>query len=738
MFKRKQKKRVIAKSQTIQKRVLSNLEQNRNTTTIKEEMQSGYIPINLRYPSSKSNYYMAEGTTWCTTKDLKDSGFLEDDESKIFIDSMSMYKEYAKIENNIKSPFGELLIPKGGPEKGKLLSVNLNKNVYFEKLNFTRTILALGGVGSGKTEWAKKILSEQFLTEKKLYNRTLYHDLKGDFVADFYREGKDIIFNLFDERGTDWNFFKDMEIKPSLARSFSKGLILASSGEDGDDDQWVGFATNVLLTGLKKAFKATKDNKERWLYLMAHLEEYKALAEEDGKTKTSIWMSLETAYEILQIMTYRIAVLNKPTFSIHEYFKKTDIQLFLLNNDAYEEELSPLFSSFTTTFISIGMSRADTKTDLSLNMLDEFLSLKLSNKSQKSLFTASRSKGFMNVIMAQYLNKSDEELLQLMENSRYALLLFSIQDTFTLETMSKNFDKVKYIQRMMTTSKGENIANSNNNTDEEKVVNNTASITRNIQESKQETNVLSVSDIQGIPPFHHITFIPKERLLYLGYTPPSELESINNLTFDEMDQNKMIDWLFNNTFIKLLEENTGENYTGNKEEIKKIKNTKLPTENDYLKLQGYLVNNEYNDAKDIIKSFKPFEKFEEELAAAFELYLLDKYDESKNIILNYINRYFKLETSKKETDNILNNLQTKTPTEEQLKKTLRKTLLSLHKRPNFITEDSLKNLKKQLFKIGREDLINLIEKADIYHIPNMANLMKDIEKKLQQGLKNEH
>ncbi|MBX9744375.1 MAG: type IV secretion system DNA-binding domain-containing protein [Chlamydiales bacterium] len=65
----------------------------------------------------------------------------------------------------------------------------------------TRHILVSGGTGSGKTNCFHRILPEI----RKQNQRAVVVDSTGEFVAKYYREGKDILLNPFDQRTLQWH-----------------------------------------------------------------------------------------------------------------------------------------------------------------------------------------------------------------------------------------------------------------------------------------------------------------------------------------------------------------------------------------------------------------------------------------------------------------------------------------------------------------------------------------------------
>jgi len=711
-----------------QKNVIKDTQVLMNYNKVKESKKLGFEEINPRFPSSRPNRIDQEGTKWSTTKELKDNSFLETND-KAYIDNIMMFKEFGEVSNN-ESIYGTPFNINDAQQGKKLLSIDLGKRVHFSKLNLTRSMLALGGVGSGKTEWALSLV-----TQRSLYNRIIFNDIKGDFVGKLFRENSnDIIFNLFDERGTDWNVFEDLSRNPALAKSFAKSMVMGGLGDKADDNEWVSFATGVIYKAIMYAYTNTTDNHLRWLYLMEKMEKEKADAESgDDKNKASVWMNVQNVYEILQLMTYRIVILKKKTFSIYQLFQTKDVQVFLLNNSAYEKSLLPLFGAFMSTFINIMMSRADTKTDLTMLMLDEFLSLKIPEDEQNKLFTAARSKGCQTVVMSQFLKKTDEKLLQLIESSRYALLLFSIKDSFTLESMSKIFGKVTYWQKIISSSSSMNLSNMNANAkqDNDDVQSNTSSITRNSNDTKTDIEFLSVTDITSIPPYHHITNISTDKITYLGYTPsvPSSVFE-NNETFIEINQDEILKFHYKSAdkaYTNILKEVLSKG--GDLAETKRLQDEENER-NSKLKDKPILSNDKFKDIKELLEN-NEIEKVKE-ILYLHDISLLnetiqDIFNEflkhSDDVIyitslLNLMNSLLNTNDRKREIDmdDVIDKAQINKYDKKDLAlldKLLRQ-VKEMAKHPNARTRDDFNSLEKLLNKFPiLDDAIEIYKNMDI-------------------------
>lgn len=110
----------------------------------------------------------------------------------------------------------------GGAPRARLIGNNPNGQESVVNLSdelFSRHVLFLGGIGTGKTNAIYQIMAQlrQSMTPNDVM---LVFDTKGDYYSQFYRPGDIVISN--DEKacgphGQDyWNIFKELEVDPAL------------------------------------------------------------------------------------------------------------------------------------------------------------------------------------------------------------------------------------------------------------------------------------------------------------------------------------------------------------------------------------------------------------------------------------------------------------------------------------------------------------------------------------------
>ena len=462
--------------------------------------------------------------------------------------------------------------------KNPLLKDTLANSVKisFETLDLAKQLMILGGMGSGKTVTINYIIEQVHKAKFTNYKAIAFNDIKGDFSKDFYREDKDIIVNLYDKRATVWCPFLEMKHNIEAGTSFINNLFESLQGSD--KDFFSASAKQKTAQWLQESYFATDSNIEAWELFFNKIKIYEDdIKKRDDKTGQSILATIQIALEILTIMHYQIVIEKRKTFTFNDFVKMEDVQLFFANNKQFEAKLTPYLNGLTATYVNTIMSKEDTKEHLILNVFDEFLTMKIDDATRKTLLTATRSKGFCNLLVAQYLI-NDEKLIQDLDSSRYALIVFNINDDFTLEKVSKKIAEAEYLQTSSSDGQEKQTSTDTSGGGDGAVASIVSGMISlkpkdNMSYSLSNTKVILEQQLQSMPKFHHLTFIPSEEtkvisgidanryfklmvfgyeklmrnisktndflakesgILYLGYTPESTL-SFENKSFEKWD-----------------------------------------------------------------------------------------------------------------------------------------------------------------------------------------------------------
>jgi hypothetical protein len=359
-----------------------------------------------------------------------------------------------------------------------------NIKINIDKLDFTKTLMVLGGMGSGKTEFYHSILNQ------KAFNRSIVHDVKGDFVQKWYNEETDYIFNPYDERGFVWDIWAEMDENEALIESFVNNLMQSQTDEK---DFFTGSARKVIIEMFMQVHFMLQDStpEQKWAELNKRIREYGEQASDD-KTKSSVYATMELIIDLFEFFEYQSGLENVKQFSFKEYLSGNGT-LYLLNNPSVSKKLNPLFTSFVALLIEKLLSRADTKEDLTLILLDEYLSLNFDKETRLKLLTQIRSKGGCLMLGMQYLPKKDKEHEQLLDSSCYGTIIFKLNDNETVKHIVESMGDMEYI----AVSEGKKLE---------------------YTKSAKSKKFLTSEHLQSMPQYTHLSIFAGDSKIYLGYT----------------------------------------------------------------------------------------------------------------------------------------------------------------------------------------------------------------------------
>ena len=210
----------------------------------------------------------------------------------------------------------------------------------------TRHILISGGSGSGKTNCFHHILPQ--IRDQK--QRAIVVDTTGTFVEKYYRPGKDILLNPFDQRSVSWHPWcecKEVYDYESLAQSF------IPSTHNADEDFWRNAAQAIFSSALQ--VKAEERKTSELLRLML-FESLPVLYHALESTEAAPFLdpaSEKTAGSIRSVAASFVRCLKyfddtKTPFSIRDWVmnENDDSWLFLTSTPSQRTSLNPLLSSW--------------------------------------------------------------------------------------------------------------------------------------------------------------------------------------------------------------------------------------------------------------------------------------------------------------------------------------------------------------------------------------------------------
>lgn len=233
---------------------------------------------------------------------------------------------------------------------GKASSIYIG-NVPMLKDSETQHVLISGGTGTGKSTCIHQMLSQI----RKKGQRAVILDATGEFVSKYYREGKDIILNPFDDRSSDWHPWA--ECKESYDYdSISESFIPSSNNES--EGYWRSAAQSVFSALLQKTESAKSISGlvqilsyEPLAGMASYLEGTRAYAHIDPNSERTASSIRSVACSFAQCLEF-IKDTEDP-FSIREWVQNEDDDsfLFICSSVAQRDTLRPLVSTWISVAI---------------------------------------------------------------------------------------------------------------------------------------------------------------------------------------------------------------------------------------------------------------------------------------------------------------------------------------------------------------------------------------------------
>ena len=236
-------------------------------------------------------------------------------------------------------------------------------NMPLVKDSETRHFLVMGSTGSGKTNLMHNLLPQV----KQKEQPAIVIDQTGEMIARYYNPQRgDIIFNPFDARSKNWNFWQDCSTSEELER-FSKILFSFNRkrSRSHSDPFWEQSAQyvfndcaeylirtgNTSLTALKRlAIEANLEELQKKLKGTA-AERY--LNDDSKGVATSILSTLATNAKPISYLSDDD---SSDTFSLKEHFKNiksgSNAWLFLSTKPSSRELTLPLIACLTELGLS--------------------------------------------------------------------------------------------------------------------------------------------------------------------------------------------------------------------------------------------------------------------------------------------------------------------------------------------------------------------------------------------------
>lgn len=274
-----------------------------------------------------------------------------------------------------------------------------------------RNILAVGSMGTGKTQVIDQIIEDTRCWGKKM----VIYDKTGEFTQKFFRPGIDVLLSPIDARCADWSIFSDLRkiTDPAMVSTF-----FVPENKHSNDPIWDNAARMLLedlITIVRNNGGSMADIKD--IITQYTLEDLSKLLKQHGapscgtinpgnaKGSESVRLTLiaQPAVRFFSFFDQRNA-----SFSVREFIRREDDAcLFLVSSSTQHEVAKPFISAWVELALAEAMSMPPT-TDIRLMfILDELASLsKL--KALDIALTEARKYGIVSTIGLQNLSQSDD------------------------------------------------------------------------------------------------------------------------------------------------------------------------------------------------------------------------------------------------------------------------------------------------------------------------------------------
>lgn len=361
-------------------------------------------------------------------------------------------------------------------KRKKMDGHNITPLIQVDRLQETKHLLVVGGVGSGKTVLISRLLEARIRHPKNINAKFIVNDLKPDWIQYFFNPETDFIFNYSDKRSIYFNIFSYfVNEKGEISETDLITLCSLIVEEDPKDKMWTGLAKDVLKSILivcvvedtmtlntvkgMLGWKATK-LKKKFLEFEGTEKGVQALTGSDG-TVGSVMVTLSSNTKFFEGISDTCHE-NKEVFDLNAWLKKKgQSKIFMINDIKNKEFNAPKVSVFVDTLMkAIWALGEDTTPDKSRRIyffLDELGAISKLN-SLESAITVGRSFGISITIGIQDIAKFDhiytESMRKTILNSLSSRIFLRAQDSETAKYLSDMIGEKEYTETDQSASIG--------------------------------------------------------------------------------------------------------------------------------------------------------------------------------------------------------------------------------------------------------------------------------------------
>lgn len=311
----------------------------------------------------------------------------------------------------------------------------------------TYHFLGIGSSGAGKTQLLKKVIKKA----KELNQKGVIHDIKGDWISEYYNPQKDLILNPMDKRTVKWNIWNDIKNVMDI-KNFCNWII----ADIGKDPFWQNSARMILESMMLYCYeKETMTNFALKQMLFMDGEQLSELLK--GYGRGADFATKKDSFLTLQSQMAFIDFLEDGDFSIKEWVKNGSGFLFLSNTEETQALMKPVLSLAVQVVGSSILNLPDDRERRFYLFLDEFTSL---HKLEKvlDLLKLGRSKGASVWLLFQDFQQlekiySREDRATVINNTG-SIAVLRLKEADAALYFSKRFAKQEFLEKSTTISMG--------------------------------------------------------------------------------------------------------------------------------------------------------------------------------------------------------------------------------------------------------------------------------------------
>lgn len=319
-------------------------------------------------------------------------------------------------------------------------------------------ICCVGAPQSGKSQAIRAFLSQVRNRNKK----AVIYDPSGEFAQEFYREGKDIILNPFDERCPNWNLWCEVKEEHHIDSIGSSFYSPPSSG-----DRFFTDAAGELVNAIVRVLNTNSDLKtNKQFYETLSLSTLKDLHELLAGTPAANYVDPKTEKTGINILMtivkslscFRFLKDEGELFSIRDWVADDDDSwVFITTKEEQKEAIKPLISFWISTVIKATMSLPAIHRERMWLCIDEMPTLNKMDDLITSL-TNTRKYGLCHLVGLQDFSQLDQtygkENGSTMISTLQTKLILRVTDSHSAERLSKIIGQMEVDEKNMSRSMG--------------------------------------------------------------------------------------------------------------------------------------------------------------------------------------------------------------------------------------------------------------------------------------------